>query len=382
MTQRHAEIIGGGLAGLTAAIALAQRGWSVRVHERHNSLRREGFGITIHANGLRVLAAVGAYDDAVRDGVQLGFSELRDARNTVIARAPMDARGYRVSRVRLLSALESQAKRAGVDIQYGSAARTAAPDGTVELADGRRLPADLVVAADGVNSPLRDSLGLVHTQTVLADGAQRLIVPSQPGDAEHAPNTVIEWWNGTRRIVYGACSSSEIYIALSCRGNDAPARQVPIDVAAWTRSFPFLAELLVRVHRDTDWPNVLWAPFMQIKLRRWSVGNVAVIGDAAHAMPPNLGQGGSCAMMGGLSLAVHLDGAGEIPAALRRWETRERPLIEHTQRWSRLYSILAGWPRMFSAPVLSLLTLRRFRVQYRRTASHIPTGTESLAAPG
>jgi 2-polyprenyl-6-methoxyphenol hydroxylase-like FAD-dependent oxidoreductase len=92
-------------------------------------------------------------------------------------------------------------------------------------------------------------------------------------------------------------------------------------------------------------------------------------------MPPNLGQGGSCAMMGGLSLAVHLEDAADIPQALQRWETQERPLIEHTQRWSRLYSILAAWPRALSGPVLSLLALPRFKRQYRRTASHIPTGT-------
>jgi 2-polyprenyl-6-methoxyphenol hydroxylase-like FAD-dependent oxidoreductase len=380
--RRHAEIVGGGLAGLSAAIALARRGWSVRLHERHATLRREGFGITIHANGLRVLAALGAHDDTVRDGVQLGFSELRDGADVIIARTRLDARGYRVSRVRLLSALETQARTAGVDIRYGSAPRAATPDGTIELADGSRLSADLVVAADGVNSGLRDSLGLVRSHLTLADGAQRLIIPSQPRDSARAGNTVIEWWAGTRRIVFGACSASEIYIAFSCRGDDLAARQVPIDVAAWTQSFPVLAELLQRVHRDTDWPTVLWAPFKLIRLARWSAGRVAVIGDAAHAMPPNLGQGGSCAMMGGLSLAVYLDGAEDIPAALRQWEARERPLIEHTQRWSRLYSILAGWPRLLSAPVLSLLTLPRLRAQYRRTASHIPTGTESMAGRG
>jgi 2-polyprenyl-6-methoxyphenol hydroxylase-like FAD-dependent oxidoreductase len=378
----QAEIVGGGLAGLSAAIALAQRGWSVRLHERHTTLRREGFGITVHANGLRVLAALGAYDDAVHDGVQLGFSELRDGAGALIARTRLDARGYRVSRVRLLSALETQARKAGVDIRYGSVPRTARPDGTIELEDGSRLSADLVVAADGVNSSLRDSLGLTGSDTTLADGAHRLIIPSQPGDSARASNTVIEWWTGTRRVVFGACSASEIYIAFSCRGDDVPAKQVPIDVTVWTKSFPVLAELLQRVRRDADWPTVLWAPFKLIKLRRWSAGRVAVIGDAAHAMPPNLGQGGSCAMMGGLGLAVYLDGAEDVPAALQQWEARERPLIEHTQRWSRLYSILAGWPRIFSTPVLSLLTMPRFRAQYRRTASHIPTGTESMASQG
>ena len=61
MNKRHAEIVGAGFAGLTAACALAQRGWSVRVHERAERLRPAGAGIYIYENGLRVLEAVGAY---------------------------------------------------------------------------------------------------------------------------------------------------------------------------------------------------------------------------------------------------------------------------------------------------------------------------------
>src|SRR5260221_13491464 len=64
--KRHAEIAGAGFAGLTAACALAQRGWSVRVHERGQRLRTTGAGIYIYENGLRVLAAVAAYDEAVK----------------------------------------------------------------------------------------------------------------------------------------------------------------------------------------------------------------------------------------------------------------------------------------------------------------------------
>ena len=376
MSRRHAEIVGAGLAGLSAAIALAQRGWSVRLHERHSTLRREGFGITIHANGLRVLGALGAREDATRDGVQLGFSELRDAGNAVIARTKLDARACRMSRFRLISALADRAQRAGVDICLGSAAISAMPDGAITFADGSRRSADLVVAADGINSTIRNSLGLMRSQTLLSDGAQRMTIPRGNGDTELADaDTVVEWWSGTRRIIYGACSPQEIYLALSCRLNDERAKQVPIDVEAWTGSFPPLADLFRRIDRDADWATTLWAPFMLTRLERWSAGRVAVIGDAAHAMPPNLGQGGSCAMMGGLSLAVNLENAVDIPHSLRQWEAQERPLVEHTQRWSRLYSILAAWPRSLSGPVLSLLALPRFKRQYRRTASHIPTGT-------
>src|SRR5207237_8488450 len=65
MTERRVEIVGAGFAGLTAACALAQRGWRVRVHERAERLRTTGAGIYIYENGLRVLEAIGAYAAAI-----------------------------------------------------------------------------------------------------------------------------------------------------------------------------------------------------------------------------------------------------------------------------------------------------------------------------
>ena len=127
MSRRNAEIVGAGLAGLSAAIALAQRGLSVRLHERHASLRREGFGITVHANGLRVLDALGAREDATRDGVQLGFSELRDASNAVIARNKLDARACRLSRFHLIAASGRSGEGSWRRAFLGSAAIAATP---------------------------------------------------------------------------------------------------------------------------------------------------------------------------------------------------------------------------------------------------------------
>ena len=73
----HAEIAGAGFAGLAAAIALRQRGWSVRVHEKEATLRAFGAGIFVWENGLRVLHAIGAYDDVVRGAPQPSAYESR-----------------------------------------------------------------------------------------------------------------------------------------------------------------------------------------------------------------------------------------------------------------------------------------------------------------
>src|SRR5260370_35873900 len=85
MSKRHAEIAGAGFAGLTAACALTQRGWTVRVHERADRLRTAGAGIYIYENGLRVLEAVGAYEAAVR-GVPFAHTRAgRGGRDRVVS---------------------------------------------------------------------------------------------------------------------------------------------------------------------------------------------------------------------------------------------------------------------------------------------------------
>src|SRR5918999_1614910 len=85
MTKRHAEIAGAGFAGLAAACALAQRGWSVRVHERGEELRTTGAGIYIYENGLRVLEALGAYEAAVKGAPFAHTREVRDDRNRLLS---------------------------------------------------------------------------------------------------------------------------------------------------------------------------------------------------------------------------------------------------------------------------------------------------------
>jgi len=101
-----------------------------------------------------------------------------------------------------------------------------------------------------------------------------------------------------------------------------------------------------------------------------------VIGDAAHALPPNIGQGAGCAMMNALSLAVFLDRGDDLPAQLAAWERAERPLTDHSQRISRLYGMPTFWPAPLRKLFYSIAGRSGWLTDMRtRTARHIPTGT-------
>jgi 2-polyprenyl-6-methoxyphenol hydroxylase-like FAD-dependent oxidoreductase len=164
MTPGHAEIVGAGFAGLTAACALAQRGWSVRVHERADQLRTTGAGIYVYENGLRVLEAVGAYEAAIAGAPMAHTREVRDDRNRVISvHRWMGSRVFSIVRQNIINALAGAATKAGVEIVTGSAATVATAAGELALANGQRLNPDLIVGADGCGSCVRDSLGLLRS---------------------------------------------------------------------------------------------------------------------------------------------------------------------------------------------------------------------------
>jgi len=145
----HAEIAGAGIGGLTAATALALRGWSVRVHEQAPELRDIGVGTSIWANGHHVLAAIGALDQVLQAGTKIVRIEVRDNQDRAlrIDNLAGDARGMVVLRVDLHRALVDAAQRAGVEIVTHSTVVAADPSGALVTEDagppicGKRLRA-------------------------------------------------------------------------------------------------------------------------------------------------------------------------------------------------------------------------------------------------
>jgi 2-polyprenyl-6-methoxyphenol hydroxylase-like FAD-dependent oxidoreductase len=373
MTKRRAEIVGAGFAGLTAACALAQRGWQVRVHERSDRLRTAGAGIYIYENGLRVLEAVGAYDAAIAGAPAVHMREVRDERNRVVAvHRWTGSRVFSVVRQNVINALAVAATAAGAEIVTGEAAVAVSADGGLTLSNGERLVADLIVGSDGSNSAVRKSLGIAMKRRPLVDGCTRLLMPTLPEETGGGnAGKTIEHWSGTRRLLYTPCSDSEIYLALTMLDSDTAAKQVPVRRDVWKAAFPHLAALIDRIGDQGRYDR-----FEMIKLRRWSQGHVAIVGDAAHALPPNIGQGGGCAMMNALALAVHLDRSPSVPAALAAWESVERPLTDHTQRISYLLGLPTTWPPPLRALAFGLAGRSRWlRRQRTRAALHRPTGT-------
>jgi 2-polyprenyl-6-methoxyphenol hydroxylase-like FAD-dependent oxidoreductase len=377
MQPGHAEIAGAGFGGLVAATALAQRGWTVRVHEKRDSLRGEGYGIAIHNNMARIFAAFGILDRVLAGGMRIDRRDSVDGHGNVVMTRKTVRSPYRIDRQHIIAQLAERARSAGADIRFNSAVRTANPHGSITLEDGQTLPADLVVAADGINSTIRDALNLTKQRIFGRDCGVRINIPRRPDEiaADQREGTVmVEAWADKRRVLYCPVTRDEFYVLLTCTTRDTAATTSPIDPHVWARSFPAMRDLFVRIREEADWPQSHWAHFQTIRLKRWSAGRIAVLGDAAHAMPPYLAQGAGHAMMNALGLAESLRAGPTIESALAEWERRERPLTEHTQLWTRIYGATMFLPKPLKRISILVEKIPWVVAQYVRAANHVPTG--------
>lgn len=364
MKRRHAEIAGAGFAGLAAATALCQRGWTARVHEKAPEARAFGAGIFIWDNGLRVLKVLGAYDAVLKGAFAAPAYETRSDGKLTSYEAINGTNRYRLltmSRQHLHDAMLKAALAAGVDLVTSSEAVGATPEGELLLAGGKRLKADVVVGAEGVRSAVRDSLGIQQERYRCKDGIIRVLTDRGPLKGGQWDHVIDMWCHSPRvlRILYTPSGEDLLYMAMMAPLADPQASKVPVDPEPWVECFPDL-EPVLRGLADRGRYDV----YETTRLECWHRGRVALVGDSAHAMPPTLAQGAGCAIMNALALAVALDEGGSVEEVLPRWERRERPLTDHTQ--SRAKQI---------ADSRSLAGGMSWDDDGLRAARHVPTGT-------
>lgn len=349
----RAIIAGAGIGGLAAGLALLRKGWRVTIYEQSDDIRILGAAIYIWENGLRVLETLGVFEQVTAGAQQVQVRERRGARGELLGVENTSASGrlFLPMRRALLTSLKDGVLAAGGEIVFGKGIDAADSTGALRFRDGGSDRADLVIGADGVNSRVRDSLGLLRSRTPVGQYGYRIMIRREPGDtADERRSRISEHWNGSRRLLYAPSSVDQVYVQLtSVRGD--PAAGAPFDRASWLQTFPHLDWVIERIPEDGkgDW-------FEVVRVHAWSRGRVALIGDAVSAQPPFLGQGGGVAMTSALSLADALARHDDVEAALASWQASERRFVEWVQTVSRLYGELALMPQSLRKLVMRLIT--------------------------
>ncbi len=362
---RSAIVVGGGIGGVAIAAALAKAGTAVTLYERGAELREVGAGIFVKRNGLEVLGALGCRDELVSKGTWIRRGELWDshARKFVDRHLP-DASVIVVKRADLHNTLVNSATRYGVRVVTGRTVRGVAPDGVVRLEADDIDRADLVVGADGVGSAVRESLGLTVSVKATGNGSWRVLVPRLESDPAAK---VIEFWRGHRRVLITQSGDDATYVCASCRDDDAAAASAEFDRRVWGNHFPEFRELIDRI----DPMLTTRRQHTKVRVSSWRSGVVAILGDAVHGQPPNLGQGAGCAIANAGALAAILQKRGDVPSSLQEWEATQRKLTEDIQSFSNKYDDIAhAWPLAFeslrTAAVTAMGTFKPTRMRWAR----------------
>lgn len=345
MKPLHIAIVGYGTAGQAAALLLARDGHRVEVFERAPEPGPVGAGFLLQPTGLQVLWELGLLPDVLAHGRRVNrlYGETPCGRAVMDMRySGLDARlfGLGMQRGALFTPLADA--WAGQGVLHPGHAIDAISDDTRRIRDphGRwHGPFDLVVAADGSASRLRGATGAVKREAMYPWGALWRLVPQ--GD----------WaWDDELRQRYVAARKMIGLLPVGTRpGDDTPRLSffwsLPVaDFDGWrARGLPAWRDEIARLWPEADArladtvdPDQLArASYRDVTLRHWHRDRLVVLGDAAHGMSPQLGQGVNMALMDAMALRDALRLQADVASALQAYQRQRQAHVGVYQFWSR-----------------------------------------------
>jgi len=342
----RAVVVGGGLGGMAAALALARAGIDVQVYEQAQQLSEVGAGVSLAPNGLRMLERLGLGEGISRAGARHVSTDLRLFDGRPAPHQPHQfaqaGRNVGIHRADLLALLAGQLppgmvrtghRCTGFSQDTGSA--------TVSFADGTTATADVVIGADGIHSALQGFVVEPAEPVFSGVVAYRGLVPRLEG---YPADAMWMWVGESKHFLVFPVRAGQLLNYVGFVPSDTSVREswsAPGDPAALAAHFagwdPAIGTVIAAISGPGG-SGFRWGMYDRAPLPRWSSGRLTLLGDAAHPMLPHLGQGVNQALEDAVALATLL-GAGtsraDVPQALARYEGLRRGRTARVQLGSR-----------------------------------------------
>lgn len=351
--DRKAIIIGGGIGGITAAIALKRAGLDVTVYERAEELLEVGSGLPLWTNALRALHVLGLTDELEKSGVQVRSVRVTTWNGDILTDTSNDKRLKKlgtitivVHRAELLALLLKTLGEENVQLGMNCVGFTQDADGvTANFTSGQKAQGDVLIGADGIHSITRTQLfGFIKPKYVGYTCWRGLAHTSRSG---------LETWAWGKGCQFGITPMSQeraywFVQKYAPKGEEDKSGERKNGLLELFHDWHDPIPAVIEATAETD---ILRNDIYELQhLHQWSQGRVTLLGDAAHAMTPNLGQGACQAIEDAVVLADCLKDTTNVIAALQNYEKRR---ITRTNRTTRLAHFI-GQAVQWENPILSV----------------------------
>ncbi|WP_422360852.1 FAD-dependent monooxygenase [Reichenbachiella sp.] len=341
-------IVGGGISGLTTALAFEKLGIDYQVYEAAPALNEVGAGIWMASNAMQVFGWLGIAEEVQKKGMCLEHVEVVDQNfktiSTTNQQAIVDALGYSIVSIHRAKLQQTLFENLPAEkIHLGMAVSSVSQDDekiTVSFRDGSDVFCDGLIAADGINSVVRNQLfpnsKLRYSGQTCWRGVAQLKLPNG------LSTSCVEIWGNQVRFGISAIAENEVYwfaVAQAPFGEQEDRQRVKKKLREMYAAF---SEPVQSILEATPKDKIIRSDISDLKpLARWSKGRVLLIGDAGHATTPNMGQGGAQGVEDAYYLAKVLEKQPSLNLAFDRFEKNRRPKVNEIVRGSRSIGKLA-----------------------------------------
>jgi 2-polyprenyl-6-methoxyphenol hydroxylase-like FAD-dependent oxidoreductase len=337
-------IVGAGIGGLTAGIALLRNGAEIEIIEKKADNIVYGVGLSQPGNALRSLKSIGLLDQCYAEGLGADFTEWLRGDGALIARTPSlrladpDRPAYNnIGRPALQRILLAELRRLGAEPRLGATAdviQTAGDGVDVTFNDGREARYDLVLGVDGLRSQTRRMLFGDAFEPVYTGHAVWRVPMERPSGVDC--NMIFFGTGKKAGLIPLSGSTMYFWVVVNAPANERLPRDQFLPLAR--RAFSGFGGIVEDVASTLTSPDrIVYSPIEEVRMPLpWSMGRTVLIGDAAHASGPHLGQGAAMAMEDAVLAGEMFHDAASLPEAIAAFQQRRYPRARFIQDQTRL----------------------------------------------
>ncbi len=325
--KKNITIVGGGIAGLTTAIALNKAGFSTTIFEAAPEVKAVGAGLALAANAMKAFQKIGIAEDVIAEGRILPAFLLLDQQGKQLAKTNSEALSkkygvdnFTIHRADLHRVLLSKLDPSTVHSNKRIVDITTHGERTVlTFQDGSTHEAEVLVAADGIHSPIRKKLLPESKERYAGYTCWRAIIDNTKLQITESSET----WGNNGRFGIVPLAHNKIYWFACINAKAQDEKKKAFRVADLAAHFKDFHAPIPQILQETKDEHLLWKDINDLQpIHQLAFGNIVLIGDAGHATTPNMGQGACQAIEDAIILADELSKTDNVTAAFKAFEKR------------------------------------------------------------